>query len=204
MQNRDIRGGNGKAQSCPSYPGCFAGYRVMARRRDGQVALVTLAWGRQEAVRLAEQYRDRLIAHLASLPDHGMRSRDGVASIYLEVWCGTAEDGRWQHCGPRSGGFCHVFRRPASGRNETPRAGLPKSGAAIECVLLAQRTRKGGWRASLVHRPLAGPVTNSADVPTSAQAGQIVTLRVGAVGGDGDHIQFTWVPNLGNGKAAKA
>jgi hypothetical protein len=196
MQNRDVLGGNGKTESRLSFSGCFAGYRVMTRCRDGQIALVSLAWGRQKAVQLAEQFRDRVIAHRADLSDHGGQGRGGVASIYVEAWSGTAYAGHWEHCGPRRGGFCHVFRCPTSGREGVVHAALPKSGEAIACVLLAQRTRKGGWRASLVNRRLAGPVTNSADMPALVQPGELVTLRVGAVSSDGTHIQFTWAPNL--------
>jgi hypothetical protein len=83
------------------------------------------------------------------------------------------------------------------------REGLPKSGAAIQCVLLAEKTRKGGWRAKLVNRELAGPITNSADVPQAAKPGQVVDLQVGAVSRDGTHIQFHWLPILVNGRGAK-
>jgi hypothetical protein len=44
-------------------------------------------------------------------------------------------------------------------------------------VLLSEKTRKGGgWRAKLVHRELAGPITNTAEVPVSEQVGQVVNL----------------------------
>jgi hypothetical protein len=57
---------------------------------------------------------------------------------------------------------------------------------------LAKRTRKGGWNAQLVGRPLEGPITNSVDLPRSALPGQKVVLRVGAVSYDGKRIQFHW------------
>jgi len=91
-----------------------------------------------------------------------------------------------------------------NGRWPESRPGLPKSGTAIPCVLLAEKTRKGGWRAKLVNRALAGPITNSADMPQSARPGQVVELRVGAVSHDGTRIQFHWLPSLGNGRGTKA
>jgi len=66
-------------------------------------------------------------------------------------------------------------------------------------VLLSEKTRKGGWRAKLVSRELTGPITNTAEVPDSARAGQSVTLIVEAVNRKGDRIQFRWSaqPNRG-------
>jgi hypothetical protein len=70
---------------------------------------------------------------------------------------------------------------------------LPKAGDKVECALLAEKTRKGGWKATRLSRGTEGPITNTADVPKSAKAGQMVTLRVGAVSHDGKRIQFHWL-----------
>ena len=205
MQNlNEVRGGSAALPLHPDYAGCPADYRVMARCRDGSIALISLATSPRRAIRLAEQFRDMVLARQAA-PGRGQRQgRDGIASIYLETWAGTTAEGRWEHFGPRRGGFCHVFRNSTNGRRPESRPGLPKSGTAIPCVLLAEKTRKGGWRAKLVNRALAGPITNSADMPQSARPGQVVELRVGAVSHDGTRIQFHWLPSLGNGRGAKA
>ncbi len=63
----------------------------------------------------------------------------------------------------------------------------------VECVLLSGRTRKRGWRARLRKSKLAGPITNTADVPTNARPGQVVKLRIGTLSVDGKQIQFDWV-----------
>jgi hypothetical protein len=186
---KDVRSGNGTLSSGTRRLARASDYRVMARCRDGLAALVSLAASPKQAISLAEQFRDLVIARRAS----PRRGQEGIAAVYLEAWAGTATEGRWEHFGPRRGGFCHVFRNGRNGHEESRRPGLPKSGEAVQCVLLEERTRKGGWRARLAKRDLAGPVTNSAEVPPSARPGQVVELRVGAVSEDGTHIQFHWV-----------
>ena len=54
----------------------------------------------------------------------------------------------------------------------------PKPGERVESALLAEKTKKGGWRAQ--HHPtgLTGPVQNSGDVPGDKNAGDTVTLIV--------------------------
>jgi len=155
-------------------------------------------------ISFAEQFRGIVIAQRTAAGWIAGRIQDGITAIYLEAWAGTATEGRWEHFSPRRGGFCHVFRNSRNGRRDSGRPGLPKSGIVIRCVLLAERTRKGGWRAKLVNRGLAGPITNSVDIPQSARPGQVVELRVGAMSNDGTHIQFHWLPSLGNGRGAKA
>ena len=201
MQNRDdVRSGNGNLPSRTFHQVSPANYRVMARCRNGSIALVSLAGSPKQAVSVAEQFRNLVIAQQSTAGRIAGRSQDGIAAIYLEAWVGTATAGRWEHFGPRRGGFCHVFRNSWNGPGKSRRPGLPKSGTAIPCVLLAEKTRKGGWRARLSDRELAGPITNSADVPESAKPGQVVELRVGAISDDGSRIQFHWLPSLGNGR----
>ena len=205
MQNlNEVRGGSVALLLRPVHPGRPADYRVMARYRNGSIALISLATSPRHAIRLAEHFRDMVLARQATAGRGQRQSPDGIASIYLEAWTGTSTEGRWEHFGPRRGGFCHVFRNSTNGRRLESRPGLPKSGTTIPCVLLAQRTRKGGWRAKLVDRELAGPITNSADMPPSARPGQVVELRVGAISHDATRIQFHYLPSLGNGRGAKA
>jgi len=67
-----------------------------------------------------------------------------------------------------------------------------KSGDTCEAVLLAQKTRNGGWIAKIPGTTYEGPITNTNDVPTSALSGETVKLKIGAIGRRGQHIQFTW------------
>jgi hypothetical protein len=69
---------------------------------------------------------------------------------------------------------------------------LPGTGDKVECVLLNEKTKKGSWRAELLKRPAAGPITNTHQLPPSARQGQIVWLRVGVISKDGTRIQFHW------------
>ncbi len=126
-----------------------------------------------------------------------------VVAIYLEEWQATAEGGRWRYCGGKHGGFSEVFR----GASKEPEADDTESeslssGAQIECELLANKTRKGGWMARARQQELAGPITNSDDVPVSMTAGTIVCLRVGAVNSEATRIQFDWVPQSSKASTA--
>jgi len=204
MQNRStVCGGSGTLPQRAFDQARASDYRVMARCHGGAIALISLARNPRQAISLAEQFRDLVIAHRATVGRPRRQCQDGIAAIYLEAWAGTATDGRWEHFGPRRGGFCHVFRKMNRDRKESGRPGL-KSGTAIPCVLLAERTRKGGWRAKLVNRQLSGPITNWTDVPQAATPGQVVELRVGAISNDGTHIQFHWLPSSGNAHGVKA
>ena len=166
----------------------LAGYRVTAwRPRHGQ-ALVTLAENLRQAVNRAQAFCDKI----AGAPR-------GIVSVRVEEWVGTLTVGQWRPVSLRCGGFSHRFAKPRKGG---PSASgddcgrlLPKTGDRVECRLLSEKTRKGGWRASLLERPIEGPVTNTREVSTSAKAGQTVVLRVGAISQDGKRIQFHWQPS---------
>ena len=69
---------------------------------------------------------------------------------------------------------------------------LPKSGEYCEAVLLARKTKKGGWIAMIPGLNCEGPITNTEDVPAGMLPETTVRLKVGAINKDGDHLQFTW------------
>jgi hypothetical protein len=158
-----------------------AGYRVTARHCDRSQSLVTLARNLRQAANRAKAFCDAL---------DGAASRDGIISVRVEEWIGTLTQGEWQSVSLSHGGFLHRFtpRQSGNGHQRTP--SLPRTGDKVECLLLGQRTRKGGWKAKLLHRPTEGPITNTEDVPTSAKSGQLVVLRVAAISHDGNRIQF--------------
>jgi len=165
----------------------LAGYRVMARHRDHSHSLVTLAQSRLQAATRAKAFCDALEAG---------GSRDGIVSVRIEEWVGTLTEGEWKPVSPRQGGFSHRFApqfakgQARNGDHRNP--SLPRTGDRVECVLLDEKTRKGGWKARRLQGGTEGPITNSGDLPKSAKAGQTVMLRVGAISQDGKRIQFRW------------
>jgi hypothetical protein len=165
----------------------LAGYRVMARHRDQSQSLVTLAETRLQAATRAKAFCDALEAS---------SSRDGIVSVRIEEWVGTLTEGEWKPVSLWRGGFSYRFAsqfgRSKARNGDQRNPSLPKTGDRVECVLLAEKTRKGGWKAKLVQRGTEGPITNSGDLPESAKAGQTVMLRVGAISHDGKRIQLHW------------
>ena len=165
-------------------PAC---YRVVARHRDRSQSLVTLAENLRQAANFAKTFCDAM--------EGG--SRDGIVFVRVEEWIGTLVEGRWRLVNPHHGGFVWASSRDANTRDARSRGGdrnsaLPQSGEKVQCILIPEKTRRGGWRAKLLRRGTVGPITNTADMPNSAQPGQMVTLRVGAISHDGKRIQFYW------------
>lgn len=58
---------------------------------------------------------------------------------------------------------------------------MPATGEKVTCILLQERTRKGGWRARYPGSGQVGPVQNSGDVPADAKPGESSTLIVASV-----------------------
>ncbi len=190
MQNRDQSRSLLAASLDGTRQPMSAGFRVVARRRNGVKCLVSLATYREEAVEVAENFRDVAIAHCETPTRRKKQKRDGLAAVVVEEWVGTPTAGRWKYLDPQKGGFCHVFpASPGNGRFHL------KSGERVDCVLLPEKTRKDGWRAKVADRDLVGSVTNTKDIPESATAGQKVSLHVGAISTGGKHIQFDWLPD---------
>lgn len=161
----------------------LACYQVVALHRDRSRSLITLAQNLRAATNLAKAF-----CHAVELSGH----RDGIATVRVEEWVGTLTEGEWKPVSLWHGGFSYRFttRNPRNGDHRNP--SLPRTGDKIECVLLGEKTRKGGWKAKLLKRGTEGPITNTEDVPKSAKPGQTVTLRLGAISQDGKRIQFHW------------
>ena len=146
MQYRN-QSGNGVGSVASNHTRVLARYRVMTGSRQGSAGLVSLAESRSQAVALAARFRDNMLA-LRTGQAQPRRETEGLKSVYVEEWIGTLTSGRWVRLGPGRGGFFHSFStRRGVRRVETPSTGL-HSGARVACVLLEQRTRKGGWRAA--------------------------------------------------------
>jgi hypothetical protein len=182
-------------------------YRVVALHRNHTESLVTLADNSRQAAIFARAFCDTLNAN---------SNRNGIVSVRTEEWVGTLAEGKWQPISRFDGGvsyrittrhFAQGTRQPRSYHQggSSPSVGphqtktdedrnpsLPCTGDEVECVLLNEKTRKGGWRAKFLKRPSDGPITNTHQVPQSARPGQVVVLRVGAISQDGVHVQFHW------------
>lgn len=66
---------------------------------------------------------------------------------------------------------------PAAGPTPKPRAAL-RVGDLVEATLLEEKTKKGGWKAQEKLTGLSGPIQNTQAVPSAANAGDSVNLRV--------------------------
>ncbi len=161
----------------------LAGYRVMAWHRDQSRSLVTLAQNLRAARILAKAYCD-------AMERSGLGN--DIVTVQVEEWVGTLTEGEWERVSLSQGGFSHRFTTRDSRNGDRRNPSLPRTGDKVQCVLLGEKTRKGGWKAQLLQRRTEGPITNTADMPKSANPGQAVTLRVGAVSHDGKRIQFHW------------
>ena len=180
---------NASQASVPRSTTLPATFRVMARVNGSCPALVGLARTQAQAVRLAKEFCAAVLKQRRSLAQQGKPSRDRIRVVLVEQWVGTLLAGEWKRLAPHRGGFVQVLtpQGPLRASRST------RSGDRVECVLLSSCTRKGGWRAKLRKANLAGPITNTADVPTDAHPGQVVKLRIGALSADGKRIQFDWV-----------
>jgi len=100
-------------------------------------------------------------------------------------WVAGREEPAWPDDPPRpaSGAVIAAASSGRAARSRAVGAGqrsivLPRPGEAVQAELLAEKTKRGGWRARHVDTGLAGPIHNSRDVPIDSQAGDTVTLIV--------------------------
>ena len=162
-----------------------AQFRVMALHRDRRLGLVTMAENCRQAVNLARAFCDRIAT-----------ASNGIVLVRVEEWAGTLTEGKWKPVSLWRGGFSHRFAAQLAKRNarnsHEPNPSLPRASDQVQCVLLDEKTHKGGWKAKFQQQGTEGPITNTADVPSSVKPGQVVTLRVGTISDDGKRIQFHW------------
>jgi hypothetical protein len=167
-----------------------ARFRVMADNGGQSRALVTLAATFGQAVARARRFCDSTTAS----PEG---PRNGAIAVRVEEWVGTATEGRWRPVCPSQGGFQQRINGIRRGNGDHRGTARTNTGDTVEALLVAEKTRKGGWRAQLLGSEAHGPITNTADVPESALPGQTVSLRVGAISQDGRRIQFQWQSRSG-------
>lgn len=82
---------------------------------------------------------------------------------------------------PRSAPRGPQQRRTAPPAGGSSPSNLPKPKDAVDCKLLSERTKKGGWKA--IHEPsgFSGPVVDSDKISADKQPGEIVRLTVASV-----------------------
>ena len=72
------------------------------------------------------------------------------------------------------------------------RGSVPKAGDQVDAVLLAEKTRKGGWKAKHEASGLQGPIQNTVEVPADAEPSQRVRLIVASVSANQRELYFRW------------
>ena len=82
------------------------------------------------------------------------------------------------------------------------RGSVPKARDRVSAVLLAEKTRKGGWKAKHESSGLQGPIQNTAEVPADAEAGQRVRLIVASVSANLSELHFRWPAQSGDARAS--
>ncbi len=59
------------------------------------------------------------------------------------------------------------------------------------CVLLEEKTKKGGWKAAVKDTPeICGPITNTADIPSDKNPGDEIKLKIVAVKGNQTSFRY--------------
>ena len=172
-------------------------YRVMLLRANGEIGLVCLCSDRRQAVRVARDVCDNHLQRLALHWQQINRRPDRPKLVFLEVWDGTLTSGRWRL--PWRAPFRFEFHDRSRGHqpvDDSQSQAVLKSGSLARCVLLSQKTRKGGWRAKVVDSSVEGPVTNWQVIPASCTAGDEVVLKVCGISARSGSAQFA-VPNEG-------
>jgi CRISPR-associated protein Cmr6 len=67
---------------------------------------------------------------------------------------------------------------------------LPKVKDPVPATLLAEKTKKGGWRARHEPSGFVGPVQDSHKVPSDKQPGDVLTLVVASVNEQKKEMSF--------------
>ena len=69
---------------------------------------------------------------------------------------------------------------------------VPRANDRVMAELLAEKTKRGGWKAKHVDSGLEGPIQDSQNMPADAEPGQRVELTVASTSSTG--MQFKWAP----------
>ena len=162
-------------------------YRVMIKHRDGSVALFrleeTLKAARIAANTAFRDYQRALDNNPAQALADGRPFR-----IYVQLRMGSPIDGRWETVLEHRGGFDRVLKLPRKRKTSDQIA----SGDLIDCKLLPDKTRRGGWRACIVGTTHVGPVLCHNQPPADWQPGMTVKLQLCSLSRRSGNAQFSW------------
>lgn len=150
-------------------------YRVMLLRANGEIALVCLSRSLKKANQIARALREKHLKRLKADWSRIIRRDDRPRMVYIEAWQGSPTGGAWHLL--RRGGFRFEFHDWRRGAQDLAKGSL-KTGGIFDCILLSEKTRKGGWRARIVDSDLLGPVTNWQEIPGHHMAGDRVALKL--------------------------
>lgn len=170
-----------------------ASFRVMVQRACGAVGLVqvcgTLSAANHVAQRACASHQRWLDSDRQSVLGDPERPR----FVFVQAWHGSFVDGQWEVVNENQGGFRFRFdERPKRSVVAVCDGSRFVSGKAILCVLLSEKTKRGGWKARIVGAPHEGPITNSRDVPTTCEPGAQVTLFLSSLSRSTGQAQFAW------------
>ncbi|TWT92748.1 hypothetical protein [Stieleria varia] len=161
-------------------------FRVMVTQAGGDVALFQAAPTLGAARRIAEAACLRHQARLEREHHVVMADPRRPRRVYVEQWVGTAIEGEWAPVPQIQGGFQRYFSDEAPGVEQR----RIRSGEWVRCVLLDERTRRGGWRARLEGKRHIGPVLG--DPPAGIKAGDTVLLKLSSLSHRSHAAQFAW------------
>lgn len=195
-------------------------YRIMCRRADDSVGLVrlcsSLALAQKYSRALVDKHLLKLRTQRAEVLADARRPRE----VTIEKWIGTACEGTWELLDRREGyrfefldhaprfgnrqvsvdgasPAAHTGAAPADARKAATGAVVdpiknrePRAGDTVACILLEQRTRKGGRFAKLVGWPASGPIGGQSKEELSA--GETVQLKLCGIKLETGFVQFAW------------
>ena len=160
-------------------------FRIMVLQVGGAVALYRALPTLAAARRIAKSACDRHSLRLGRERLRVLADPKRPRRVYVEQWVGLANDGQWKAVPMSAGGFNQRFSdRPEKDEHRY------KSGDLVECVLLNEKTRRGGWRARIVGKSNAGPVLG--EPPREVSAGDQVQLRLSSLSARTNAAQFAW------------
>ncbi|MDB2686140.1 hypothetical protein N9Y42_02915 [Mariniblastus sp.] len=162
-------------------------YRVMVKRANGQIFLARLCRSRAEAFRLAKKACEEHVDRLKADGGRNRLSRSRPKEVFIEAWRGGLTSGSWVLLRCNEPPFRLPFKfhdYPSTGSHKI------KANAIVACVLLPEKTRKGGWRAKVPGTIHQGPITDWQSVPETKAAGESIMLRICSVSTQTGRAQF--------------
>ena len=171
-------------------------YRLMLLRANGRSSLLSMTLSMNAAKKLAEEIVDRHLQRLEINWRYIIHCPDRPRLIYAQVWHGTHFQGTWVTPIRREDGYQFEFHDRPRGKRRAPANEQEeptwKAGKLVECLLLPQKTRRGGWRAKISGTEHEGPVTNWQDIPSNLSADDRVELRLCGISKQTGAAQFAW------------